>query len=488
MASSRPQPPRPISSSPPSPKINIKLSRVNSDFYSAPIFSFKPLPEGPLGTGSDDNHVRNGTSNPPSPIVTTVKPPTVALTAATPVHQHPSRQSLTLSRNEVEADVFKDNRRASSDSGPQPFKVNPADISARPSSRGVNLTESELRGLVNLKRLSTEGLPASREGSPVPTSRSSEESTRTLINRIDELNSLTTSLKIDLNNTLQAKQDKEAENERLHKSLDTFERQNQELQATLAKRERDYEIMAKNYMDHVRLIRATDDDHSTIIDRLTQLKAAIEHLIRKVQGTRSVNLNRAAAIEHFKDSGLLYSFPVDEENLEAFHLNLYMESVVMNMLVASFFNKPLCCIFDYNKGFKEIYDWMYERNDKLAIRWRQQLCVMLTQDPETKTRQEVHVSSTANALTKLISEVYSGSNEVVRIRDFCSKAFDLAVAMSGQDSVISPVSIDLDTPFDEENMAPALKNNPDGKVALVIFPAFRDTRAAFNMRPKVWCH
>ena len=367
--------------------------------------------------------------------------------------------------------------------------MNPADVN-RPPSRGTNLSESEKRGLANLKRLSSEGRPASRsrDSSPIPASRQSEESTRLLINRIDELNTLTNNLQVNLDGALQANQEKDAEKERLLKSLNALEHQNKELQATLTKRERDYEVIAKNYLDHVRMIRATDDDHSTIIERLTQLKAAIEHLIRKVQGQRSANLNRTAVIEHFKDSGLLYSFPVDEENLEAFHLNLYMESVVMDTLVSNFFDKPLCSIFEYNKGFKDIYDWMYERNDKLAIRWRQQLCVMLTQDPETKARQEVQVSTTADALTRLISEFYNGSNEAAKIQDLCSKAFDLAIAMTALDSVISPAHVPLNTPFDEESMAPALKNNPEGKVALIIFPAFKDTANAFNLRPKVWCH
>ncbi|KAG0216039.1 hypothetical protein B0O80DRAFT_483487 [Mortierella sp. GBAus27b] len=481
-----PQHRRQASSSP--PKVNLKLNRANTDFYAAPIFDdakqkrpasllpspttleFKPLPEVNEGR-------RNGSSSPPSPIVTSAKP-TPGLKVTPPLQARPSR--INAPRNGAEGDGSKD-----SDSGPQPFRVNPAEIPLRPGSRGTNLTETERRGLANLQRLSTDGHSKSRESSPAPTSRSSEESTRMLINRIDELNTLTANLQLDLSETVQSKQEKEKE---LHKTIDALERQNKELQASLTKRERDYEVMAKNYMDHVRLVRATDDDHSTIIDRLTQLKAAIEHLIRKAQGQKSVNLNRTAAIELFKDSGLLYSFPIEEESLEAFHLNLYMESVVMDALVTNFFDKPLCSVFEYNEGFKDIYGWMFTRNDKLAIRWRQQLCVMLTHDPETKARQEVQVSSTANALTELISEVYTGSNEGAKLRDICSKAFELAIAMTGFDSVISPATVPLDVRFNEETMAPALKNNPEGKVALVVFPAFKDTQSGFNMRPKVWCH
>ncbi|KAG0307695.1 hypothetical protein BGZ98_010048 [Dissophora globulifera] len=491
---SQPQPRRPYSSSPPSPKINVKLSRANSDFYAAPTFEepkrksssllpspttldAKPLPKEPSFASQNDG-ARH--SNPNSP--------NVKLTMATPMQPHStnSRLSLTLLRTDDEGDIFMDSEDIL-DQELQPFKVNPADIPNRPPSANNNLTESGQRGLAILKQLSTEGRPASREGSPVPTSRSSEESTRVFINRIDELNTLTTTLQVNLNDTLQAKMNTEAEHNKLVKAYEELAHQNQELQAKYAKRDRDYEVMSKNYLDHVRMIRATDDDHSTVIDRVTQLKASIEHLIRKAQGARSVNLKRSAAVDHFKKSGLLEAFPVPEDQLEPYHLNLYMESAVMSLLVASFFDKPLCSVFDYNEGFQDIYDWMFARNSKLAVRWRQQLCVMIMQDPETKTRQEIVVSAAATALTTLISEVYSNIDEGNKIRDICCKAFDLSVAMTSLESAISPVPTPLGTPFDQETMATSLKSNQEGNVALVIFPAFKD-RGTFEVVPKVWCY
>ncbi|KAF8926664.1 hypothetical protein EDD21DRAFT_369855 [Dissophora ornata] len=512
--SSKQQPPtprRPYSSSPPSPKVNLKLTRANSEFYAPPTFDepkrksssllpspttleVKPLPKDPFGANHRDD-LRHG-SRPSSPIITNMKP-SVALTVATPVQPHPPRHSLT----DAEGDVFMDSQETFFDQGLVPFKVNPADIPNRASSVGSNLTEKEQLGFAKLKRLSTEGLSVSREGSPVPTSRTSEESTRTFINRIDELNTLTENLKVNLQNVAQENQTletdrkqllkdnqtREADHKQLLKAYEDLRRQNQDLQSKMAKRDRDYDIMSKNYLDHVRLIRATDDDHSTIIDRLNQLKTSIEHMVRKTQGTKSVNLNKPAAIEHFRKSGLLEDFPISEDQLEPYHLNLYMESAVMSSLVSAFFDKPLSCIFDFNKGFKDIYDWMHQRNSKLAVRWRQQLCVMLTQDPETKTRQEAAVTKTAGELTELMSKVYNNSDEGTKIRDLCGKAFDLAVAMTALESVISPATVALGTPFDDENMATSLKSNTDGAVALVIFPAFKDSES-FTIRPKVWCH
>ncbi|CAO3573418.1 unnamed protein product [Mortierella alpina] len=306
--------------------------------------------------------------------------------------------------------------------------------------------------------------------------------------QIEELLMLNAQLQTHLEDTLNEKQSVDDELNRTRGAYHDLNRHFMDIQQKLAKRESDYEVMSKNYLEHVRLIRPTDDDHSTIMDRLTQLKASIEHLIRKAQGGRSVNLQKDVAIEHLKSKGLLEGFPVPEDKLESFHLNLFMESVVMSTLVSHFFDKALCCVFDYNKGFKEIYDWMFSRNEKMAVRFRQQLCVMVTQDPDTKVRQEEHVNTTATALSELLSSVYANTNELAKVRDLCNKAFELAIAMTGLESVISPVTIPLGTPFDEDTMGTSLKSNPEGKVALVIFPAFRDKECAFDVRPKVWCH
>ncbi|KAG0225431.1 hypothetical protein B0O80DRAFT_446187 [Mortierella sp. GBAus27b] len=307
-------------------------------------------------------------------------------------------------------------------------------------------------------------------------------------NRVEELQILNSSLQANLEEILMERQSQESELNRTRAAYHDLHRQYIEVQQKLDKRERDYEVMSKNYLEHVRQIRATDDDHGTIKDRLTQLKASIEHLIRKAQGGRSVNLNREAAVEHFKKSGLLEGFPVPEDKLESYHLNLYMESVVMTTLVTNFFDRPLSCVFEYNQGFKDIYLWMLSRNDRSAVRWRQQLCKMIADDPATKARQEQEVTRTAEELSGVISKVYANANELNKIKDICTRSFELALAMTGIESLISPTATVLGTPFDEETMGTSLKSNQEGKVALVIFPAFKDKECAFDVRPKVWCH
>ncbi|KAF9973126.1 hypothetical protein BGZ73_003659 [Actinomortierella ambigua] len=328
-----------------------------------------------------------------------------------------------------------------------------------------------------------EGVSSNGKGSPA----SPEKELQKLRNKVEELEMLNEGLKINLQETVQVKEVFEREYQRSNMNCASFVQQNNELRELLAKKERDYEIMSKNYLEHVRLIRATDDDHSTIMEKVTYLKASIEHLIRKAQGGRSVNLVKEAAIEHFKASGQFEKFPVSEDKLEPYHLNLYMESVVMKVLVSHFFDQPLSCLVDFNPDFKTIYSWMEERNPKAAVRWRQQLCQMIAQDPATKQRQEKEVKAAAESLTELFTKVYQNSNEAAKIQELCNKAVELAIAMKGLESPIVPIYPALETPFDEESMNPSLKSNQEGKIALVVFPSFQDM-SGFSMRPKVWCH
>ncbi|KAF9929727.1 hypothetical protein FBU30_001243 [Linnemannia zychae] len=493
---------RDYGSSPPSPSLTL-ASRENSSFYGSTAIETKRknstlLPSPPAFTMDQENSDFYGasdvsslplnlygakSSHRTSPVVSTIQPEVNIIMSSPPAG---ARSHMVKSKSR---DVPREQVA---------FMVNPADIPARPTSAGANLSENAKRGL---KRLSNEGLTIKQEGSPIPSNNTTrpemngnntsreEDHQRLLRQKIDKLHEKNNQLEIKLKESNEQRQALEHEQRRTRSAFEQLAKEKMELQAKLDARERDYETMSKNYLEHVRHIRATDDDHSTIIDRITHLKSFIEHMIRKVQGPRSANLNRGACIAYLKSEGLLDGFAIPEQSLEPFLLNLFMESVVMKALVTRFFDQPLCCVFEYNNGFEQIYKWMNARNPTQAVRWRQQLCLMLTQDSETKKKQEDEVTMATEALTELISEIYSGVNEAPRIRDICNRAFELAVAMTGIDSIIKPDSTSLiGKPFDEEYMKSSHKSNTGGKVVLVIFPAFKDKEENFNMGPKVWCY
>ncbi|KAF9120420.1 hypothetical protein BGW39_011393 [Mortierella sp. 14UC] len=191
-----------------------------------------------------------------------------------------------------------------------------------------------------------------------------------------------------------------------------------------------YKELDKNYMDLARPLHVSDDDHSTIYSRLVQIRVSIESLVQKARGDRSANLNREAAINHIKESNLLDDFPVEEDKLEPYHLNIYMESGIMDVLVDRFFNRALGCIFDQSKEFEEISRWVEKRDSKIAARWRQQLCVLIAHDVDAmQDRKEREVNEAAIALSNLVSKVYQNVCMSVKIRELCASAFDLSFVM-----------------------------------------------------------
>ncbi|KAH7054850.1 hypothetical protein BKA57DRAFT_236723 [Linnemannia elongata] len=261
-----------------------------------------------------------------------------------------------------------------------------------------------------------------------------------------------------------------------------------ELRRRYDKKVESYKELDKNYMDLVRPLQVSKDDHSTIYHRLEHIRVSIENLIQKARGEGSANLNKEAAINHFRKSKLLEGFPVEEASLESYHLNLYMESAVMTILIDRVFSRALRCIFRQSKEFEEISRWVEERDSKIAARWRQQLCILIAQDSDAmECRREREVKKAAMVLSNLVSRVYPKVDMSVKIKGLCYLTFELSFVMLGMESRIYPVSTPLGTPFDDTTMTTPQKSNPIGSVSLVIFPAFVDNNNSFYIKPKVWC-
>ncbi|KAI1314616.1 hypothetical protein EDD11_001959 [Mortierella claussenii] len=276
--------------------------------------------------------------------------------------------------------------------------------------------------------------------------------------------------------------------EQLQDANTNLEQKNENLERRYKKKDEDYKKLNKNYMDLVRPLQVSGIDHSTIFNRLMHVRGSIESLIQTAKGDRSVNLINEAAIEHFRDSGLLESFPIDVADLEVYHLNLYMESAVMSTLINCIFKRPLECVFEHSERFDDISSWVGKRDPMISTRWRQQICALVAQDTEAMgCKREAEVNKTGIALFSLVSRVYSNVDMSLKIKELCYNAFDLSFVMFRMESRIYPDPLPLGTPFDDKNMETPQKSNPTGTVSLVIFPAFRDSNNAFNIKPKVWC-
>lgn len=296
------------------------------------------------------------------------------------------------------------------------------------------------------------------------------------------------SLQNQLNSELAWKKDMLANLGQLQDTNADLKEQYDDLKRKYNKKVEIYKELDKTYMDLVRPLRVSGDDHSTIHSRLVHIRVSIESLVQKARGEGSANLNKEAAIDHFRESKLLEDFPVKEAILESYHLNLYMESAIMTALIDQLFNRALGCIFHQSKEFEEISEWVQERDSKIAARWRQQLCILIAQDVKAmECQRESEANEAVMILSHLVSRVYPNLDMSVKIRELCYKAFDLSFVMLGMESIIYPVSTPLGTLFDDTTMTTPQKSNPTGTVSLVIFPAFRNTDNTFNIKPKVWC-
>ncbi|KAF9085045.1 hypothetical protein BGX29_002190, partial [Mortierella sp. GBA35] len=129
-----------------------------------------------------------------------------------------------------------------------------------------------------------------------------------------------------LNSVLAWKQDMSAKLGQLQDTNTDLKQQYAVMKRRYDKKVESYKELDKNYMDLVRPLHVSGDDHSTIYSRLVHIRVSIESLVQKARGDGSANLNREAAIDHFKESKLLGDFPFEEATLESYHLNLYMES------------------------------------------------------------------------------------------------------------------------------------------------------------------
>ncbi|KAF9104391.1 hypothetical protein BGX27_010115 [Mortierella sp. AM989] len=266
-------------------------------------------------------------------------------------------------------------------------------------------------------------------------------------------------------------------------------KQRDDLQKKYDKKVESFKELDRNYMDLVRPIMITNDDTSTIYGRLMGIRVSIENFVQKAKGDRSINMNKEAAIQHFKNSGLLGSFPVKEADLEPYHLELYMEYAVMSILMDCFFKRPLECIFNHSGDSEGTYLWLKEQEPKIATLWRQHICALIAQETKKMNiTKEWEVGFAEAELSKLVYAVYSNVDMSIKITELCGNAFDITFAMFAMPSEIYPVITPLGTPFDDEKMDTPHKSNPEGNVSLVTFPSFRDDRGAFSFNAKVWCY
>jgi hypothetical protein len=283
------------------------------------------------------------------------------------------------------------------------------------------------------------------------------------------------------------------ESEKLREERDTdYERLQQrleQLQLRLDAREQEYDRLQANFISHMKAIRATDDDLSTIRTKLANLHGSVSQFsmgLKKHIGDKS-NAMKAFArnFPHVDLKGLDQEAPI---------IMQLTEKLVNEALINVYISFGVYPGLSINTAYNELHTWMINRGaDDAALSLKQKLCYIIARDrsPETKSEIAVAHKIMSDQLFTALLEVYPSMESIMRskIEKFIDKAFDLSLAMRGQEVDVKVLPIKEGDAFDTRTMAPDYKGIAEGVVRLVICPPFEAIEGdhGFLLPAKVIC-
>ncbi|KAG0349071.1 hypothetical protein BGZ54_004454, partial [Gamsiella multidivaricata] len=262
-----------------------------------------------------------------------------------------------------------------------------------------------------------------------------------------------------INQLRQTLTQKSQENRELHTSLTQVTQDRLVLQELVHKRDKEMDDLRSQYLNDVRQIRATDDDHSTIEKRVWMLQAAILQLTKSSSGDRAVNLNTEEAQMLVKKK---YKFG----NTQPYILNMFLEKYIMDTLLEEVFNGPPFYVgFELGREYGAIYQWMLDNNfQEQAVRFRQQLCFLSANAPCAQTYATQEATRIAKGFEIKLERLYNNWTGHQKVLDLVTKAIALSLTMRSQKAEIKAEVIPNETEFDSERMVPAHKSKEGGKV------------------------
>ncbi|KAG9327820.1 hypothetical protein KVV02_000266 [Mortierella alpina] len=275
---------------------------------------------------------------------------------------------------------------------------------------------------------------------------------------------------------------KSQENRELHSSLTQVTQDRLRLQELVHKREKEMDDLRSKYLNDVRQIRATDDDHSTIEQRVRMLQAAILQLTKSSSGDRAVNLNQ-------EEAQLLVKKRYKFGNTQPYILNMFLEKYIMDSLLDEVFNGPSFYVgFELAKEYGAIHKWMVENQfQDQAVRFRQQLCFLSAKSPVTQQFAAQEAARIAKTFEVKLERLYNNWTGHQKVLDLVTKAIELSLTMRSQNAEIVAQVIPSETDFDPEKMVPAHKSKEGGKVKVCVMPCFVDTNGVVVGKAKVFC-
>lgn len=277
----------------------------------------------------------------------------------------------------------------------------------------------------------------------------------------------------------------------------------------LEKKKQEYQRMEANYYSHVRQIRATDDDLSTIQTEISHLFSQISNLCMSLRSKADRAQGTAFVFERWPEkqeairTHLLKSAAEEEENeellLDPGHIGVFTEKFLVEELLRNILEAPLHVGVSVNEAFRQVEAWMAQRNAEWAARFRQQMSALVAKQPGDD--EEENIEQAKQTLTQRVMEqllriypkIQGDANAGRKVTNVIQRATRLSLAIKGQELPVRTLEIEEGaTEFDPSTMKPASKGKPEGLVLLVITPAFTandptDPEHGFLVPAKVFC-
>ncbi|KAI8139684.1 hypothetical protein BJV82DRAFT_716323 [Fennellomyces sp. T-0311] len=275
------------------------------------------------------------------------------------------------------------------------------------------------------------------------------------------------------------------------------------LQQTLDAKEAEYNRISANFHKHVMMIRATDDDFSTIKNKLAMLQtkiATVPHTLKKSA------LDRSAITQYFIQSWPTLKPAIDHltQNkkgvLDYNIICLFVEKMISEELVASVYNAPVMIGLPVNDAFTQIAKYMEPHDKEWALRLRQQMCKLAVKSVNGNDDAAKPIASAKNELVKRLvtrlSHVYGPDGHQIlesKIAKVVESASDLSAAMHGHEVPVDPLTLIEGKEKINTELATPVNGSTDNAtdIQVVICPPFTASEKLENdivlMKGKVIC-
>ncbi|CAO3641368.1 unnamed protein product [Mucor hiemalis] len=252
----------------------------------------------------------------------------------------------------------------------------------------------------------------------------------------------------------------------------------------------EYRRMETRFYSHIKSIRSSEDDLSTIYPQYIQLFSQIHNFSTSIKSKLS---NKNNILEYWwnKDSIVNQSIQHHLSSLDVDMIVLLTEKIFTEVIVHEILQTSIHPGVSLNNSFGEIHHWVEKRNTSWATRMKQQIAsFVVKQSNEENDQIETAKEEIINKVLTLLSQVYNDTDKMKRkvtsIVNLATK-LNLAVKCQENEVVIDSFEEGGVTMFDENTMV-SIENNTGDSLLLVITPqivALGDH--GFNIPAKVYC-